>query len=154
MLVSIDNVLRRERASREHTAALLRSAVGRTNRRLRQNSGGDLTPSQVAVLAALARHGRLTPSGIAQLERISRPTATRIVATLRERGLVIAVEDKSDRRSILLTLSHDGTALRGLRLSRKNAYLQRVLRNASVDELELLADASTLLLRLLEEDDQ
>jgi DNA-binding MarR family transcriptional regulator len=140
--------------TRESAATLLRSAVGRANRRLRQHSGDDLTPSQVAVLAALARHHNITPSGIALLEGISRPTVTRIVAKLRERGLVVAVEDQGDRRSYSLALSPDGAAVRQLRRSRKNAYLMRVLGYATDEEVELLANAAVVLLRLLDEGDR
>jgi DNA-binding MarR family transcriptional regulator len=152
MMVTIGNVLTSEPVTREHAATLLRTAVGRANRRLRQHADDGLTPSQVAVLAAIARYGSLTPSGIADLERISRPTATKIVAKLRERGLVTAVEDETDRRSYLLTLSPDGTALRELRRSRKNAYLKKLLRNATDDEVALLANAAAVLLHLLQED--
>src|SRR4051812_8277742 len=142
-----------EAVTREQAATLLRTAVGRANRRLRQHVGDGLTPSQIAVIAALARHGSLTPSGIADLERISRPTATRLVAKLRERGLVTAVEDESDRRSCLLRLSADGEALRVLRRSQRNAYLVDLLRDATDDEVALLANASAVLLRLLDESD-
>ena len=106
----------------------------------------------MAVLAALARHGSLTPSGIAEIEGISRPTATRIVAKLRDRGLVTAAEDVDDRRSCVLALSSDGAAIRELRRGRRNAYLLRVLRHATDDEVELLANASAIILRLLEEE--
>ena len=55
-------------------------AIVRTARRLRQEAaggGGGLTPTAVAALATVERHGPLTPSELAQIERIKRPTATR-----------------------------------------------------------------------------
>ena len=63
-------------------ASRLRMAITRTARRLRQESGTDLGPSQTAALATIDRDGPLTPSELAQVERIQRPMATRIVARL------------------------------------------------------------------------
>ena len=66
----------------------LRLAVARTARRLRQEADGGLSPSLTAALATLERHGSLTPSKLAEIERIQRPTVTRLVATLEKEGLV------------------------------------------------------------------
>src|SRR5262245_62722574 len=67
-------------------AARLRLAITRTARRLRQEAGTDLSPSQTAALATIDSNGPLTPSELASLERVQRPTATRIVARLEERS--------------------------------------------------------------------
>jgi DNA-binding MarR family transcriptional regulator len=139
--------------SRTEAAALLRLAVGRTARRLRQNSGTELTPSQTTVLAAIARNGELTPSAIADHERISRPTATRIVAQLRKRGLVATRGDELDGRSYLVSVSTEGAALRELRRARKNTYLTRLLRDATDDEVQVLAAAAEIMLDLLAADE-
>ena len=67
-------------------AARLRLSVTRTARRLRQEAGTDLSPSLQAALATIERHGPLTPSELADAERVQRPTATRVAARLEERG--------------------------------------------------------------------
>jgi len=69
-------------------AAHLRLVITRTARRLRQQAGTDLGPSQISALASIERHGPLTPSELAEIERIQRPSATRIVARLEEAGLM------------------------------------------------------------------
>src|SRR5881227_3413514 len=56
-------------------AAHLRVVLARAARRLRQEAGGDLSPSQTAALATIERRGPLTPSELAAYERIQRPTA-------------------------------------------------------------------------------
>ena len=57
-------------------AAHLRLAIARTARKLRQEAGGGLSPSQTSALAVVERHGPLTPSELAARERVQRPTAT------------------------------------------------------------------------------
>ena len=89
-------------------AAELRVAVARTARRLRQETGLDLTATQVAALATIERHGPLTPSELAARERIQRPTATRLVARLEERGLVARTADPGDGRVALIAITAEG----------------------------------------------
>ena len=137
--------------TREDTAEQLRLAVARSARRLRQHAGRELTPSRAAVLATIAREGPLSPSALAAVERISRPTATRLIARLKEQGLVECTPDPDDGRSYRVSLSASGSALRALRRTRKQAYLARLLAGADADEIELLDRAAGLLLRLLEE---
>lgn len=132
-------------------AAQLRLAITRTARRLRQEAG-ELSPSAAAALATVERHGPLTPSELADLERVSRPTVTRVVAALVERGLAIRTPDPEDRRSALVAVTPAGErALRRMR-GRKNAYLARRLRGLEPAELGILTDAAGLLDRLLEDD--
>src|SRR3954470_9269327 len=92
-------------------AARLRLTITRTARRLRQEGGGSLSPSQGAALATVERHGPLTPSELATRERVQRPTITRVLDRLEETGLVMRAADPADRRSSLVTLTPAGTAL-------------------------------------------
>ena len=127
------------------TAAHLRLAITRTARRLRQEAAGDLTPTAAAALATIERHGPLTPSELAEIERIKRPTATRTLGFLAEQGLVDRTPDPTDGRSALVAISSDGRErLRRLR-SRKNAYLARRMRELSPAEVETLERAARIL---------
>ena len=136
-------------------AARLRMAVVRTSRRLRQEAaegGAELTPSAVSALATVERHGPLTPSELAAIERIKRPTATRILRGLGEAGLVDRSPDPEDGRSALLSANAAGRErLRRLR-GRKNAYLARRMRNLPAEDLRTLERAAELLERMLEGD--
>ena len=136
-------------ADRTEIAAQLRIAIARAARGLRQQAGSELTPSQASVLATVARHGPLTPSELAERERISRPTITRLIAKLDRKGLVAFIPDPADGRSYRVTVSPAGAALRSDRKARSDAYLARVLRGADAGELALLGDAAELLERLL-----
>jgi DNA-binding MarR family transcriptional regulator len=133
-------------------AVRLRLAIARTARRLRQEGGAELSPSQTAALATIDRHGPLTPSELALREGIQRPTVTRIVSLLEERGLVHRTRDPHDRRSSLVALSPAGRELLARGRTRKNAYLARRLRELDADDRVTLERAAGILERLLEEE--
>jgi len=132
-------------------AARLRLAITRTARRLRQESGTDLGPSQVAALATIERQGPLAPSQLAERERIKRPTATRILARLAEAGLVVRIPDPSDGRSAIVSISSDGRALLRRLRQRKTAYLAKRLRELPDQDVRALARAAEVLEGILEE---
>jgi DNA-binding MarR family transcriptional regulator len=133
-------------------AVRLRLVIARTARRLRQEAGEELSPSQAAALATIDRHGPLTPSELAVRERIQRPTATRVIARLEETGFVDRAQDPDDRRSCLVGLTPAGRELLGRVRTRKDAYLSRRLRDLDADERATLARAAAILERVLEGD--
>jgi DNA-binding MarR family transcriptional regulator len=133
-------------------ASRLRLAVIRTARRLRQEAGTDLSPSLTAALATIDRHGPLSPSRLAEVERVRRPTATRMITRLEEEGLVLRSTDPADGRVSVVQLSTVGRTLLKRIRGRKNAYLARRLRELSPDELADLERAAAILERLLEEE--
>src|ERR671910_3118984 len=92
-------------------ASRLRLDISRMARRLRQEAGAGLSPSQTAALATIERHGPLTPSELAERERVQRPTVTRVLARLEEAGLVDRAADPHVRRSSLLSVSDGGRML-------------------------------------------
>src|SRR3954464_11442872 len=109
-------------------AARLRPVVVRTARRMRQEAGTDLSPSLATALATIDRHGPLSPSGLAEIERVRRPTATRMVSRLEEEGLVLRTTAPGDGRVSLVSTSPAGCTLLKKVRGRKNAYLARQLR--------------------------
>jgi DNA-binding MarR family transcriptional regulator len=136
------------------SAARLRMAIVRTARRLRQEAAGavgELTPTSAAALATVERHGPLTPSELAEIERVRRPTATRTLRVLGEAGLVQRAADPEDGRSALLSITAAGRdRLRRLR-GRKNAYLARRMRDLPAADVEVLERAAQILEGILEE---
>lgn len=135
-------------------ATRLRLAVTRMARRLRQESGvvgPEISPTLTAALATIDRCGPLTPSALADAERIQRPTATRIVAKLEERELVSRSPDPDDGRVSRVEITRAGRALLKRIRSRKSEYLARRLRALTPQEQATLAEAARLLERLLEE---
>jgi DNA-binding MarR family transcriptional regulator len=136
--------------SQADLAVRLRLVIVRTARRLRQEAGEGLSPSQAAALATIDRHGPLTPSELAGRERIQRPTATRLIARLEETGLVDRTQDPADRRSFVVALTPAGRELLARVRVRKDAYLARRLRDLDADERATLDRAAAILERVLE----
>lgn len=134
------------------TAARLRLAVVRTARRLRQEAGSELSPSAAAALATIERRGPLSPSELADIERVKRPTITRVVARMQEAGLVERTGDPADGRVSLVSITSAGSKLLRRLRRHKNAYLARRLRDLPADDLAALERAADLLERILEDD--
>jgi DNA-binding MarR family transcriptional regulator len=132
-------------------AARLRLAITRTARRLRQETGTELSPSLSAALATVERFGPLTPSELAERERVQRPTATRVVARLEQAGLVTRTGDPADGRSFLVAMTDDGRSLLARMRRRKDVYLAERLKRLDPAERATLAQAAAILERLLEE---
>jgi DNA-binding MarR family transcriptional regulator len=133
-------------------AAHLRLVITRTARRMRQEAGSELRASSASALTSVELHGPLTPSELADIERVKRPTATRILSGLEEEGLIVRTPDPKDGRSALISLSAEGRErLRRLR-QRKNAYLARRMRDLEPEQVETLEEAAAILERLLELD--
>ena len=134
-------------------AAKLRLAIVRTGRRLRQEAAAEsagLTPTSTAALATIERHGPLTPSEVAGIERVKRPTMTRTLGCLEREGLIERTPDPGDGRSSLVAVNAAGRErLRRLR-RRKNAYLARRMRDLTGEEIATLERAAEILDRMRE----
>jgi DNA-binding MarR family transcriptional regulator len=137
------------------SAARLRMAIVRTARRLRQEAASEatgLTPTSTAALATIDRFGPLTPSELAAIERVKRPTVTRTLGCLEREGLVERTPDPADGRSFLVSVNAAGRErLRRLR-GRKNAFLARRMRGLSAEELAVLEHAAGILERMQEDE--
>lgn len=136
------------------TASQLRNAIVRTSRALRQEAAGEsgLSPTQTAVLASISRSGPLTPSELADLERVKRPTMTRTLGCLEREGLIERAPDPADGRSSLVAVNDAGRERLARLRRRKSAYLARRLRKLDPEEVETLARAAALLERMREDE--
>ena len=137
--------------SRPDLASHLRLTIARTARRLRQEGGTELSPSMTAALATIECHGPLTPSELATRERIQRPTATRVLARLEEMGLIARTPDPQDRRSSLVSVTPDATALMAEQRTRKTAFLAERLDRLEAEDRAALERAADVLERMLAE---
>ena len=99
----------REAVGDDALATQLRIALTRLARRLRAEKSDDtLTLTQLSALATLASSGPLSPTALAELERVQPPSMTRVIARLEELGLVERAPHESDRRQSVIAISPAG----------------------------------------------
>ncbi len=138
-------------ASEEELADALRLVIGRIARRLRQQSLGDMTPSQRSVLASLDRHGTLRIGELARIENISAPSLSGIVGRLESRGFVTRSSDPEDARSTLVEVTPLAVEALVEARAERNAFLRTKLSTVSREDRDVIARAVSLLEALAED---
>ena len=131
----------------------IRLAVLRLSRRLRQEAVGDVTPSQLSALTAVAKRGEVTLGELAAIERIAPPSMTRIAARLEAAGLLERRVDTKDRRVARVAVSPAGQAVVDETRTRRDAFLTARLQNLTDEERAVLEQAVPLLERLASDSD-
>ncbi|MGH8834362.1 MAG: MarR family winged helix-turn-helix transcriptional regulator [Actinomycetes bacterium] len=130
-------------------ASELRLAVMRLGRRLRnQRTDRSLSLSQLAVLGTLERHGPLTPRELAQHEKVSPPSMTRLLAALQERGFIVRTDHPTDGRQHLVAPTEHAVRMIREDRRRRDAFLAQRLAELSSDQRTVLRHAATILERL------
>ena len=135
-----------ERGTADELAKMLREAIMRLNRRVRQaRPVGDLTFSQLSALTSLQLAGALTPRELADVERVQPPTMTKIVGKLEERGLVARTPHPTDGRQVILAATEKGREVHAQFEKARNEWLATQLASLTPDERETLARAAEIL---------
>ena len=132
------------------TAARLRRAVTRLNRRLRSSAMTSITPTQASMLASIEKCANPSLGDLAVAEQIQPPSVTRIVQAMTESGLVSCAPDPRDRRCTRVTLTTRGRReLEAIR-RRKTEFLERTLQSLPAKDQRKAEELVTFLERLLE----
>jgi DNA-binding MarR family transcriptional regulator len=109
-----------------------------------------LTLSQRRVLWRL-RDDRMSAGDLADVLGLSPPSLTRLLTKLEDRGLLVRILDRTDRRRILVELSPEGRrALTNYRMF-AGSSLSRAARALAPAEQREVAGAIALLVRLARE---
>jgi DNA-binding MarR family transcriptional regulator len=132
-------------------AARLRLSTVRLARRLRQESDAALTPSQLSALASIERHGPITLGALAERERVSPPSVTKVVTKLDAAGLVARRLDDADRRVAWVSITPSGSALLAKIRQRKTAWLAARLSRLDAHEVQCVAEALDALESLMDD---
>ena len=116
--------------------------------RVAQGLQPELSDTQLAALAALEKHPAMTPSELAEHEKVQPPSITRVIASLEERGLIQRMPHSTDRRQVVLSVTDQGRdVVRRLRQLRE-AWLAQRLRELSPAERAVLREALPILEKL------
>jgi DNA-binding MarR family transcriptional regulator len=142
-----------DRTSPEEVATAVRDGITRLNRRLRQvRPLGELTQTQLSALTSLELSGTLTPTELAEVERVQPPTMTKIVAKLETLGLVQRTPHPTDGRQSILSATEHGRAVFTEQRRAKDAWLTRRLAELAETDREILYAAADLLRRVAREE--
>jgi DNA-binding MarR family transcriptional regulator len=124
----------------------------RLSRRLRtERSDNTLGLSQLSALATLRRYGPLSPTALADIERIQPPSMTRIISGLEESGLAVRDPHPTDRRQAVIAISDRGRAIVDEDRYRRQAWLSGLLEGLTDDERKALAAAVPILEGLVDQ---
>lgn len=116
--------------------------------RVAQGLQPELSDTQLAALAALEKHPGMTPSELAEHEKVQPPSITRVIASLEERGLLQRMPHSTDRRQVVLSVTDQGRdVVRKLRQLRE-AWLAQRLRELTPAERAVLREALPILEKL------
>ncbi len=130
-------------------ASRFRQALMPLVRQLRTNVEGDMTPTLMSALGTVKREGPITLGDLAASERVTPPMATKLANGLAERGLVERLPCGDDRRVVRLEITRDGRRVLERAASRRNAWLAQRFAGLTDDEREALAEAVTVIERLM-----
>ena len=148
------NTTNSEHRSDAGLATALRISVSRLARRLRVErtvpglAGPDLSETQLAALAALERHGAMTPGELAAHEKVQPPSMTRVISALVESQLVRREPHLSDRRQVVLTVTDAGRDLVNKARRRRDVWLAKRLNELTPAERATLRAAAPILEKL------
>ncbi|MEU6340117.1 MULTISPECIES: MarR family transcriptional regulator [unclassified Streptomyces] len=125
----------------------------RLSRRLRhQRVDESLSPTEMAVLATLARCGSATPGELARKEHVQPPSMTRIVAMLESKGLVHRDPHPDDRRQVVVRQTEAAEAMLEESRAKRNAFLAQLIEGLDDDERAALRAAAPVLEKLAHSD--
>lgn len=130
----------------------LHSAAIHLLRRLRrEDEAMGLTAARASALSVLVfGGGPITLGALAQAEQVAAPTVTRLIAGMTRDGLVRRKPDAGDGRVVWLHATATGAKLLHAGRRRRVAALEADLARLTAAERETLADATTILEKVLQ----
>jgi DNA-binding MarR family transcriptional regulator len=133
-------------------ATELRALISKMKRRFRsQMHMGNLTMSQVSVLANLDRDGTTTVTNLARAEGMRPQSMGAIIASLEAAGHVSGAPDPKDGRQTILSLTPSCLAwIAEARAARQDWLLQAIDKQLTAQEQDELARGIELLTRIVE----
>lgn len=140
------------RASTENEVGDFGHAVSLFVRHIRAAAAGhQLSWTESAVLARLAKQGPSTTADLARAESMKPQSMGTTIATLEQMGLVQRKPHPTDGRQVFIELTAKGSAVRSSSRDAKHAWLEQVLAQLNNQERETLFTAGRIMKRLVEE---
>jgi DNA-binding MarR family transcriptional regulator len=121
-------------------------------RRMRRESSPGISPTLSAALHTVETQGPITAGQLAAYEHVQKPTMTRTIQAMLDRGLVERIPDPLDGRVSWLSVTPEGRKLLQRSRRRTDEFLAKRVKKLSAEEREVLETAALLLERLAEGD--
>src|SRR6266480_6111044 len=123
-------------------AARLRVAGWRFARRMRRESSPGISPTLSAALHTVETQGPITAGQLAAYEHVQKPTMTRTIQAMLDRGLVERLPDPLDGRVSWLSVTPEGRKLLQRSRRRTDEFLAKRVTKLQPDERALLERAA------------
>ena len=132
---------------RTEIAARLAAAVGRINRRARTDSAS-LGYGLVSALATIQTEGPLRPGDLSRIEVVTKPTMTRILTELEQRGFIEREADPRDGRAFMVSATPAGIAAVERARSDRTGIVAGLIADLPDDDVDSIAAALAALERI------
>jgi DNA-binding MarR family transcriptional regulator len=133
----------------DNAAIEFAQSIGLLVRRIRAAAAGhELSLSESAVLARLAKDGPATTAELARAESVRPQSMSATVATLEEMGLVHRKPHPTDGRQVKIELTAKGTAVRNRAKDAKRTWLAQAIAQLNDEDREILFKAGRIIKRL------
>jgi DNA-binding MarR family transcriptional regulator len=129
-------------------ASALRGAVSDMHKRLRKQaySAGGLSITETFTLSYLYREKSLSPSELAEINKIKKQSMSQVLAHLEELKLIRRVVSKEDKRKVAISLTGMGEKMvEKTRYERDEWLAQAIRERLGEKELKVLAAAIPML---------
>ena len=139
----------KSRAALEEAVTELLSSTGQLLRRLRAESNpGELTWSQLAIMARLEKGGPQTPADLARAEAVKPQSMGVTLSAMEQEGLVQRRPHPSDGRQVLFALTPKGMDLRHRHGVLKREWLLAAISKLDPQQRQILIAAAGLIRQL------
>ena len=139
--------------SRQNAEAELLLTLGLLVRRLRATSLSqtqELSLTQMAVIARLAKNGPATTADLARAESVKPQSMGAAVGALEQMGIIERMRDPSDGRQVFIELTSKGKAMRESVRDAKRTWLEQGIAKLDKKEKGTLFAAGEIIKRLVE----
>jgi|SRR5580700_9361115 DNA-binding MarR family transcriptional regulator len=125
-------------------------AMGLLVRRVRAAASHELSLTEAAVMARLARNGPATTADLARAEGMKPQSMGTTIAALEEMGIVERTPHPTDGRQVNIELTAKGAAMRKTARDLKQTWLAQAIAQLDKQDQETLFAAGEIIKRLVE----
>ena len=144
-----------QRKTFENAINDLTHSIGLLVRRVRAAAAThELSLTESAVMARLAREGPATTADLARAERMKPQSMGTTIAALEEMGMVERKPHPTDGRQVNIELTAKGAAVRNSARDAKRTWLAHAVSQLDEEEQETLFKAGEIIKRLVQSDRQ